>query len=35
VPVNSLTPGTYHLEITAMNDLNKVFTRVMDFQIVE
>jgi VWFA-related protein len=35
VPVNGLAPGAYHLEITAMNDLNKVFTRVTDFQIVE
>ncbi len=35
VPVNGLAPGTYKLEITAMNDLNKVFTRVTDFQIEE
>jgi VWFA-related protein len=35
VPVNGLAPGAYRLEITAMNDANKVFTRVTDFQIVE
>jgi VWFA-related protein len=35
VPVNGLAPGAYHLEISAMNDLNKVFTRVTDFAIVE
>ena len=35
VPVNGLAPGNYQLEITAMNDVNKVFTRVTNFQIVE
>jgi VWFA-related protein len=35
IPVTGLAPGAYHLEITAMNDANKVFTRVTDFQIVE
>jgi len=35
VPVSGLAPGAYRLEITAMNDLNKVPMRVMDFQIVE
>jgi VWFA-related protein len=35
VPVTTLTPGHYTLEITAMNDVNKVFTRTTEFDIVE
>ncbi len=35
VPVNGLAPGSYHLEITAMNDVNAVSKRVGDFAIVE
>lgn len=35
VPVNGLAPGTYRLEVTAMNDANKVSKRLMDFNIVE